>query len=450
MYHIIRGMSWIHKNNIMHRDLKPQNILIMEDEHAVIADFGMSCSHPCPWTEQTDTVYTLWWRAPEILIQQFIGEELAKECIKDDSVKKYGHKAEIWSIGMCLWDILASNSPDAKTYMRADNSELQLWKILRALDYDDSDYIWRNGRKKAYKLFKKKTDYSKKDYDYIYSTKAICRLKIEKKLNYKLSDDTWDLLSKLLFINPVNRISFEEALSHPYFDCVRNDVDDEFPHENNELQIEKYYLNNINSNNWQLLGSWLWNVKTLHGLSNASYFLSLEILKRFFHTNKIPLDNLQLTGICALGLSSLYIGDMSNMNEFHEKIVKNLYMKSIFTKMQKCILISINFNLNLFTSWNELIKFIETNYQRDYTEKANMDQDKLSKILAMIELSNLQITVEESIDVVLKIYNGKVEDREFSNDKNIEALQYFCQHCRKDINASPMNSFYCLNALKIN
>jgi len=449
MYHIIRGMNWIHKNNIMHRDLKPQNILIMKNGNAVIADFGMSCSHPCPWTEQTDTVYTMWWRAPEILLQQFIGEKLAKECIKDNSGKLYGHKAEIWSIGMCLWDILAANIPEAKKYMRADNVELQLWKILRALDFD-SNSIWKNGRKRAYKLFKKNSNYSKEDYNEIYFSKNDIRLKAEKRLNYNLKDDTWDLLSKLLFINPVNRISFEEALSHSYFDCIRDDIDNEFPHENGlqtkTLQTKTdYYMNYENSKNWQLLGSWLWNVKTSQKLSNASYFLCLEILKRFLSKNDISLDNLQLTGISALGLASIYIGDMSTMNEFHESMVKNLYSKRLFTKMQKCILICINFNLNLLTYWNELIKFIEINYEKKYMKKAKIDQDELSQILTVIELSCLKLNVEEVIYIALKIYNGF----ECANDKNIQALQYFCKLCKQDINAYPMNSTYCLNALKI-
>ena len=443
MYHIVRGMNWIHKNNIMHRDLKPQNILIMENGNAVIADFGMASSNPSSWTEQTDNVYTLWWRSPEILIQQFLGEELAKECIENTS---YGHKAEIWSIGMCLWDILSSGIPKAKRYVRGDNIELQLWKILRGFDFD-SNSIWKNGRKNAYKLFKKKSNYSKKDYSNLLHNNSNIRSKVEKILNYNLENDTWDLLSKLLCINPVNRISFKEFISHAYFDIIKYDIDREFPELNTKYTHEHERVN-LNSQNWQLLGSWLWNVKKTQNLSNASYFLCLKILKRFFHKNTISLDNLQLTGISALGLSSLYLGDYSTMNEFHDIIVKNLYSKSLFTKMQKCILMSINFNLNLSTLWSQLIKYIEDNLEYSLVTKYKHDQNKLAEIITLIELSPLELDINEVISIVFKIYNGfeKYND----NDKNIQVLQSFVKKCKNDINACPMNSSYCLNALKIN
>ena len=111
---------------------------------------------------------------------------------------------------------------------------------------------------------------------------------------------------------------------------------------------------------------------------------------------------------------------------------------------------SINFNLNLSTFWYQLIKYIEDNLEDSLVTKYKYDQNKLAEIIALIELSPLELNINEVISIVLKIYNGRENYNENHNDKNIEVLRFFVKKCKNDINAYPMNSSYCLNALKIN
>lgn len=45
MHDILKGLAYVHANNVMHRDLKPQNILLHEATNTVrLADFGLSRS----------------------------------------------------------------------------------------------------------------------------------------------------------------------------------------------------------------------------------------------------------------------------------------------------------------------------------------------------------------------------------------------------------------------
>ena len=72
-WQMLNGLAYLHENDVMHRDLKPQNILIMGDgvEHGVvkIADFGLARRCRSPARPLIDgPVVTLWYRAPELLL----------------------------------------------------------------------------------------------------------------------------------------------------------------------------------------------------------------------------------------------------------------------------------------------------------------------------------------------------------------------------------------------
>jgi serine/threonine protein kinase len=68
MRDILKGIKYCHMNKVMHRDLKPPNILYTEDGVAKIADFGLSRTFGIPFKYYPQTVVTLYYRAPEILL----------------------------------------------------------------------------------------------------------------------------------------------------------------------------------------------------------------------------------------------------------------------------------------------------------------------------------------------------------------------------------------------
>lgn len=86
LYQLIKGMDFIHKHCVLHRDLKPQNLLISKEGIVKIADFGLARGYGVPVNNYTNEVVTLWYRPPDVLLGS----------------KTYGTTVDIWSIG-CIF-----------------------------------------------------------------------------------------------------------------------------------------------------------------------------------------------------------------------------------------------------------------------------------------------------------------------------------------------------------
>lgn len=92
----------------MHRDLKPQNILLGQDDNLKIADFGLARAIQIPYKPLTNEVVTIWYRAPELLLGQ----------------DKYTNAIDIWSVG-CIFFELCKLDPLFK-----GNEEIQMINLI--------------------------------------------------------------------------------------------------------------------------------------------------------------------------------------------------------------------------------------------------------------------------------------------------------------------------------
>jgi serine/threonine protein kinase len=81
------GMEHCHENRVIHRDIKPQNVLVSQDLRIKLADFGLARTYSLPMRSYTHEVVTLWYRAPEILL----GEQ------------KYTTAVDMWAIGCVFY-----------------------------------------------------------------------------------------------------------------------------------------------------------------------------------------------------------------------------------------------------------------------------------------------------------------------------------------------------------
>jgi len=89
LYQIINAIKFCHCKRILHRDLKPQNLLIDKNGNIKLADFGLARAFGIPIRTLTHEVLTLWYRAPEILLGQ----------------KEYSTPVDIWSIGCIFFEL---------------------------------------------------------------------------------------------------------------------------------------------------------------------------------------------------------------------------------------------------------------------------------------------------------------------------------------------------------
>lgn len=116
---LLEGLDFLHLNRVIHRDMKPQNILILENEMKIkITDFGLARIHCNPQTALTSVVVTLWYRAPELLLG----------C-------DYSTAVDLWSIGCIIYELLTLKT------LFPGNSELDqlniIFSVIGTPKYDD-------------------------------------------------------------------------------------------------------------------------------------------------------------------------------------------------------------------------------------------------------------------------------------------------------------------------
>lgn len=91
IYQILKGLFAIHQSNVLHRDLKPGNLLVNSSCDLKICDFGLS--RKVEETEEenlTNYVATRWYRAPELML----------------SGRNYFKSVDLWSVGCILGELL--------------------------------------------------------------------------------------------------------------------------------------------------------------------------------------------------------------------------------------------------------------------------------------------------------------------------------------------------------
>ncbi|KAI9811100.1 MAG: negative regulator of the PHO system [Phylliscum demangeonii] len=179
MYQLLQGVAFCHENRVLHRDLKPQNLLIKNKGQLKLADFGLARAFGIPVNTFSNEVVTLWYRAPDVLLGS----------------RTYNTSIDIWSAG-CIMAEMYMGRP----LFPGTTNDDQLQKIFRLMG-TPSEATWPG----VSQLPEYKANFQvwpPQDLRHIWQQIDTLGL---------------DLLSRMLQLRPELRIGAKEALLHPWF-----------------------------------------------------------------------------------------------------------------------------------------------------------------------------------------------------------------------------------------
>ncbi|XP_058888115.1 cyclin-dependent kinase 15-like isoform X1 [Acipenser ruthenus] len=113
VFQLLRGLSYIHRQRILHRDLKPQNLLISYLGELKLADFGLARAKSIPSQTYSSEVVTLWYRPPDVLL----------------GATDYSTGLDMWGVG-CIFIEMLEGSPAFPGVTDIVEQLQKIWAVL--------------------------------------------------------------------------------------------------------------------------------------------------------------------------------------------------------------------------------------------------------------------------------------------------------------------------------
>ncbi|GAA5981957.1 hypothetical protein JCM10908_004682 [Rhodotorula pacifica] len=179
MAQLLLGLSHLHSRRILHRDLKPQNIMIDKQGNLKIADFGLARTYGVPLRTYTHEIITLWYRPLEVLL----------------GGRHYTTAVDVWSCATIFAE-MASGLP----LVPGDSEIDQIFKIFRLMG-TPTVQTWPG----LAQMPDNKGSFPKWQPADL------------RKLLPEMDERGLHLLNSMLQIDPERRISAKSSLRHPYF-----------------------------------------------------------------------------------------------------------------------------------------------------------------------------------------------------------------------------------------
>ncbi|KAL8283788.1 hypothetical protein RQP46_005220 [Phenoliferia psychrophenolica] len=176
---LLLGLAHLHSRRILHRDLKPQNLLIDKSGNLKIADFGLARAFGVPLRTYTHEIVTLWYRPPCVLL----------------GGRHYTTGVDVWSCGTIFAE-MASGVP----LIPGDSEIDQIFKTFRLLGTPTLE-VWPG--------LIQMPDFK--------PTFPRWRPQPLQEVLPEMDEKALHLLQGMLTYDPMRRISAKAALRHPYF-----------------------------------------------------------------------------------------------------------------------------------------------------------------------------------------------------------------------------------------
>ncbi|XP_018026172.1 cyclin-dependent kinase 18 [Hyalella azteca] len=91
LFQLVRGLAYCHQRRVLHRDLKPQNLLINDLGELKLADFGLARAKSVPTKTYSNEVVTLWYRPPDVLLGS----------------THYSTQIDMWGVGCIMYEMIS-------------------------------------------------------------------------------------------------------------------------------------------------------------------------------------------------------------------------------------------------------------------------------------------------------------------------------------------------------
>ena len=183
MFQLLNGIDFCHSKRVLHRDLKPQNLLINNKGQLKLADFGLARAFGIPVNTFSNEVVTLWYRAPDVLLGS----------------RTYNTSIDIWSAG-CIMAEMYTGRP----LFPGTTNEDQLQKIFRLMG-TPSERSWP-GISQFPEYKSNFPIYATQDLRLILPSVDVVAL---------------DILNRMLQLRPEMRVTAADAMTHRWFAEVR-------------------------------------------------------------------------------------------------------------------------------------------------------------------------------------------------------------------------------------
>lgn len=201
VYQIFCGVGYCLSRNVLHRDLKPQNILIDRDGTLKIADFGLATPFSCvPQGELSTNVVTRWYRSPEILLGD----------------TRYQDGVDKWSVGAIIYEIYRGY-----VAFQGDSEAEQLEKIYYTISVPKGDALafLRGLPEWSEDLY---TLGLEQNEEHIQTTNRGQPNFVVFPTLKRLAPRIWEMTTSLLDYLPSRRGSLIEFAKDPVFNSVRD------------------------------------------------------------------------------------------------------------------------------------------------------------------------------------------------------------------------------------